>query len=79
MAATDAHAADRGFCRQYSKAALNRVRGSLANARCAVGRQSSCRSSDFSVHYQWWCLGVSYAEAAAERSQDQLSPQLPVM
>jgi hypothetical protein len=65
-AMTEARAADPAFCRQYSNAALNQVRGGLANPRCAAGLQGSRWSSDFSVHYQW-CLGVSYADAGTER------------
>jgi hypothetical protein len=66
-AATDAaHAADPAFCRQYSRAALNQVRGGLSNPRCAAGMHGARWSSDFSVHDQW-CLGVSYADAGAER------------
>jgi hypothetical protein len=59
-------AADPAFCRQYSQAALKQVRGALATSRCAAGLQGSRWSTDFSVHYQW-CLGVSYADAGAER------------
>jgi hypothetical protein len=65
-AITEARAADPAFCRQYSQAAINQVRGGLANPRCGAGMQGSRWSTDFSVHYQW-CLGVSYADAGAER------------
>jgi len=65
-AMTEARAADPAFCRQYSQAAINQVRGGLANPRCAAGLQGSRWSSDFSVHYQW-CLGVSYADAGGVR------------
>ncbi len=65
-AMSQAHAADPAFCRQYSHAAINQVRGGLADPRCATGMQGSRWSTDFSVHYQW-CLGVSYADAGVER------------
>jgi hypothetical protein len=63
---TAAQAADPGFCKQYSQAALNQVRGGLSNPRCAGGMQGARWSSDFAVHYQW-CLGASFGAAGAER------------
>ena len=45
-----AHAADPGFCKQYAKAALNQVRGGLANAGCAASLQGARWSTDFAVH-----------------------------
>ncbi len=63
---TAAHAADPGFCRQYAQAALNQVRGGLANPACAGGLRGARWSSDFAVHYEW-CLGASYGAAGAER------------
>lgn len=65
-AMSQARAADPAFCRQYSQASLNQVRGALADPRCAVALQGSRWSTDFSTHYQW-CLGVSYADAGVER------------
>jgi hypothetical protein len=62
---TAAHAADPGFCKQYSQAALTQVRGGLANPRCASGMQGARWSSDYAVHYQW-CLGASFG-AGTER------------
>jgi hypothetical protein len=61
-----AQAADPGFCKQYAEAALNQVRGGLANPACAGGLQGARWSSDFAVHYQW-CLGASFAATGAER------------
>ena len=61
-----AHAADPGFCKQYARAALNQVRGALANPRCGGGLQGARWSADFAVHYEW-CLGVSFAAAGNER------------
>ena len=63
---TAAHAADPAFCKQYTQAALNQVRGALANPRCAGGLQGARWSSDFAVHYEW-CLGASFGAAGAER------------
>lgn len=63
---TGARAADPGFCKQYAQAALNQVRGGLANPRCAAGMHGARWSSDFAVHYEW-CLGASFGAAGAER------------
>jgi hypothetical protein len=61
-----AQAADPGFCRQYSQAALNQVRGGLADSACAAGLRGARWSTDFAVHYEW-CLGASVDAAGAER------------
>jgi hypothetical protein len=61
-----AHAADPAFCKQYTQAALNQVRGGLANPRCGGGMQGARWSTDFAVHYEW-CLGASFGAAGAER------------
>ena len=63
---TAARAADPGFCRQYTQAALNQVRAGLSNSRCAGGLQGSRWSSEFAVHYEW-CLGTSFGAASGER------------
>jgi hypothetical protein len=63
---TAAQAADPAFCKQYAKAALNQVRGGLANPRCGGGMQGPRWSSDFAVHYEW-CLGASFGAAGTER------------
>jgi hypothetical protein len=63
---TSANAADPGFCRDYARAAVNQVRGALANPRCAAGMQGDRWSTAFPVHYEW-CLGVSFEAAGAER------------
>jgi len=65
-AATVAHAADPGFCRQYAQAALNQVRGGLSNPACGGLLRGARWSSDFDVHYEW-CLGASFGDAGAER------------
>jgi hypothetical protein len=62
---TDARAADPGFCRQFTKAAISQVRGALADPRCGAGIQGARWSTDFAVHYEW-CLGASLDAAAAE-------------
>lgn len=66
ISAVTARAADPAFCRQYAKAALNQVRGGLANPRCAAGMQGPRWSTDFAVHYQW-CVGTSFGAAGGER------------
>lgn len=63
-----AHAADPRFCKQYTKAALNQVRGGLADDRCAGSLQGARWSTEFAVHYEW-CLGASMDAAAAERDE----------
>jgi hypothetical protein len=63
---TAARAADPGFCRQYSHAALIQVRGALANPRCGAGLQGARWSTDFSVHYEW-CLGADLCATGVER------------
>jgi hypothetical protein len=63
---TPAHAADPGFCKQYAQAALNQVRGGLANPACAGGLQGARWSTDFAIHYEW-CLGASFGAAGTER------------
>jgi hypothetical protein len=66
MAASTAQAAPPGFCRDYARAALNQVRGSLAIPRCRGGMEGARWSADFRVHYDW-CLGASPGAAAEER------------
>jgi hypothetical protein len=65
---TAARAADPAFCKQYAQAALNQVRGGLANLRCAGGLQGARWSTEFAVHYEW-CLGASFGAAGAERDE----------
>jgi hypothetical protein len=68
LSVSAAHAADPNFCKQYTQAALNQVRGGLANPRCAGGLQGARWSTEFAVHYEW-CLGASFAVAGAERDE----------
>jgi hypothetical protein len=63
---TTAHAADPVFCKQYARAALNQVRGGLADPACARGLQGARWSTDFAIHYEW-CVGATFEAAAAER------------
>jgi hypothetical protein len=60
-----AHAADPNFCKQYTQAALNQVRGGLTNPSCAGGLQGARWSTEFAVHYEW-CLGASVGAAGTE-------------
>jgi len=50
---TAADAADPGFCKQYAQAALNQVRGGLANPRCAGGLQDGRRILRFTTNGVW--------------------------
>jgi hypothetical protein len=68
LSVSAAHAADPNFCKQYTQAALNQVRGGLANPRCASGLQGARWSTEFAVHYEW-CLGASSAAADIERNE----------
>ncbi|HLL28088.1 MAG TPA: hypothetical protein VKT73_10660 [Xanthobacteraceae bacterium] len=61
-----ARAADPGFCRDYTDAALNQVRAALSTPACARGLEGPRWSADRHVHYEW-CLGVSPRAAEAER------------
>jgi hypothetical protein len=61
-----AQAADPAFCRGYAEAAVNQVRGGLANPACARGMHGDRWSSDFRVHFEW-CRGQPIPAAEAER------------
>jgi len=61
-----AYAADPGFCRQYTKAALTQVHRGLENPGCARRHAGRQVVTEFSVHYEW-CLGASIGAAGAER------------
>jgi hypothetical protein len=61
-----ANAADPGFCRDYSQAALRQVRIAYEHPYCREGARGSRWSRDFREHYEW-CLGVSYRAAERER------------
>jgi hypothetical protein len=68
LSASAAHAADPGFCKQYTQAALNQVRVGLITPRCARGLQGARWSTEFAIHYEW-CLGASLAAAGVERDE----------
>jgi hypothetical protein len=61
-----AQAADPGFCRAYAEAAVNQVRGALANPACARGIQGTRWSPEHRVHLDW-CLTQPIPTAEAER------------
>ena len=63
-----ARAADREFCRDYARAALNQVRGASSHERCEwrMDRNETRWSSDYRVHFDW-CRGVSRDQAQDER------------
>ena len=63
-----ASAADRGFCRDYTRAALRQVRAALSHPRCdwRVDNNPARWSTDGRSHFDW-CLGVDRDQADAER------------
>ena len=61
-----ARAADPAFCQNYAEAAINQVRGALANPNCAGRIQGPRWSSDMALHYHW-CLTQGYPTVEAER------------
>src|SRR5579862_7654597 len=67
-AATSARAADRDFCRDYARAAVNQVRGAMSHGRCRFRAENNPArwSTDFRVHFDW-CRGVSRDQAEDER------------
>jgi hypothetical protein len=67
-AAGSAKAADREFCRDYARAAVNQTRGAMSHERCEwrTERDRARWSTDFRVHFDW-CRSVSREQADAER------------
>jgi hypothetical protein len=63
---TASRAASREFCEEYARAAIVQVRGGLSNRGCISGMEGARWSAEYRVHYDW-CLGASFAAAAAER------------
>ena len=61
-----AQAADREFCRAYADAAINQVRGALANPGCARGIQGPRWAPEHRVHFDW-CLTAPFPAVEAER------------
>jgi hypothetical protein len=62
-----ARAAEPGFCRDYTDAALHQVRAALATPACERGLGGARWSADRRVHYEW-CLGASPQAVNAERA-----------
>jgi hypothetical protein len=67
-AASSVQAADRDFCRNYARAAVNQVRGAMSHGRCRfrVEDNPTRWSTDFRVHFEW-CRDVSRDQADDER------------
>lgn len=63
-----ANAADRGFCRDYARAAVRQVRGAMSHGRCMrhIDEDGDRWSTDFRVHYGW-CLDHTRDAADEER------------
>jgi len=64
--ASAAHAADKLYCDQYAKAAINQVRTALSNRKCADGVQGDRWSAEYHAHYDW-CLENNYGTSGNER------------
>ena len=69
-AAAPAQAADRGFCRDYTRQALRQVELARDSWRCRrwVDFGSMRWSSAWDVHFDW-CRGASYGDANHERNE----------
>lgn len=61
-----AHAADPAFCHAYAEAAVNQVRGALANPRCAHRIEGTRWAPEARAHFEW-CLTQPPSAAEAER------------
>jgi hypothetical protein len=68
LAAGPAQAADRQFCQDYARAAVNQVRAADSHRRCEwrTDNNPTRWSPDWREHFEW-CRGVSRAEAGDER------------
>jgi hypothetical protein len=66
VAPLSANAAPPDFCQGYAQAAINQVRGALANPGCAASIRGPRWSSDFQLHYNW-CLTQPIPAVEAER------------
>ncbi len=62
-----AQAADAAFCRAYAEAAVNQVRGALANPRCAHRINGTRWAPEARVHFEW-CLTQPIPAVEAERA-----------
>jgi hypothetical protein len=65
-----AQAADRGFCRDYTRTALRQVEMARDSWRCRrwVDFDRVRWSSEWDVHFDW-CRGASYGDANHERNE----------
>ena len=59
-------AAPPDFCQNYAQAAINQVRGALANPGCAASIKGPRWNPEFQVHYNW-CLTQPIPAVEAER------------
>jgi hypothetical protein len=66
VASVPGNAAPPDFCQGYAQAAINQVRGALANPGCAASIRGPRWSSDFKVHFNW-CLTQPIPAVEAER------------
>ncbi|MGA3307732.1 MAG: hypothetical protein ABSD08_03830 [Xanthobacteraceae bacterium] len=62
-----AQAADPGFCHAYAEAAVNQVRGALANPHCARRIEGTRWAPEARVHFDW-CLTQPIPAVEAERA-----------
>jgi hypothetical protein len=66
LAPTPGYAAPPDFCQNYAQAAINQVRGALANPACAATIKGPRWNPEFQVHYNW-CLTQPIPAVEAER------------
>jgi hypothetical protein len=66
LAPQPGHAAPPDFCQNYAQAAINQVRGALANPACAASIKGPRWNPEFQVHYNW-CLSQPIPAVEAER------------
>jgi len=64
--ASNAFAADPGFCANYSTAAVRQVEAARQNPACRPGLFGDRWSPDYRVHYGW-CITAPYRAAEEER------------
>jgi hypothetical protein len=66
LASAPVQAAPPDFCQNYAQAAINQVRGALANPGCAATIKGPRWSPELQVHYNW-CLSQPIPAVEAER------------
>jgi hypothetical protein len=64
--ASNAFAADPGFCANYSTAAVRQAAAARENPACRPGLIGDRWSPDYRVHYSW-CVTAPYRAAEEER------------